>query len=76
MSKTVRLALQSLVLGLGAWLVLQSHVSAGMMIAGSILMGRVLSLIDQVIGAWRQWTGTRLAWRRLQTLLETYPGQP
>ncbi|AVC42622.1 type I secretion system permease/ATPase [Achromobacter ruhlandii] len=76
MSKTVRLALQSLVLGLGAWLVLQSHVSAGMMIAGSILMGRVLSPIDQVIGAWRQWTGTRLAWRRLQTLLETYPGQP
>ena len=36
----------------------------------------MLSPIDQVIGAWRQWTGTRLAWRRLQTLLETYPGQP
>ncbi|MCH3763253.1 type I secretion system permease/ATPase, partial [Campylobacter coli] len=63
LSKTVRMALQSLVLGLGAWLVLQSHVSAGMMIAGSILMGRVLSPIDQVIGAWRQWAGTRLAWR-------------
>ncbi|MCZ8438209.1 type I secretion system permease/ATPase [Achromobacter xylosoxidans] len=72
-SKTVRMALQSLVLGLGAWLVLQSHVSAGMMIAGSILMGRVLSPIDQVIGAWRQWAGTRLAWRRLQELLATYP---
>lgn len=73
LSKTVRMALQSLVLGLGAWLVLQSHVSAGMMIAGSILMGRVLSPIDQVIGAWRQWAGTRLAWRRLQELLTTYP---
>ncbi|MCZ8384323.1 type I secretion system permease/ATPase [Achromobacter xylosoxidans] len=72
-SKTVRMALQSLVLGLGAWLVLQSHVSAGMMIAGSILMGRVLSPIDQVIGAWRQWAGTRLAWQRLQELLATYP---
>ncbi|WZB67466.1 type I secretion system permease/ATPase [Achromobacter xylosoxidans] len=72
-SKTVRMTLQSLVLGLGAWLVLQSHVSAGMMIAGSILMGRVLSPIDQVIGAWRQWAGTRLAWRRLQELLATYP---
>ncbi len=73
LSKTVRMALQSLVLGLGAWLVLQSHVSAGMMIAGSILMGRVLSPIDQVIGAWRQWAGTRLAWRRLQDLQTTYP---
>lgn len=73
LSKTVRMALQSLVLGQGAWLVLQSHVSAGMMIAGSILMGRVLSPIDQVIGAWRQWAGTRLAWRRLQELLTTYP---
>lgn len=73
LSKTARMALQSLVLGLGAWLVLQSHVSAGMMIAGSILMGRVLSPIDQVIGAWRQWAGTRLAWRRLQELLAMYP---
>src|SRR3546814_10886029 len=57
-------SLQSLVLGLGAWLVLQNHVSPGVMIAGSILMGPVPSPIDQVIAAWRQWSGTRLAWKR------------
>jgi len=75
LSKSVRIALQSLVLGLGAWLVLQNHVSPGVMIAGSILMGRVLSPIDQVISAWRQWSGTRLAWKRLQALLDAYPAR-
>lgn len=72
-SKSLRVALQSLVLGLGAWLVVTDEISAGMMIAGSILMGRVLSPIDQVINAWRQWTSTRLAYRRLLALLEAHP---
>jgi ATP-binding cassette subfamily C exporter for protease/lipase len=75
-SRTVRLALQSLVLGLGAWLVIDGRMSAGMMIAGSILMGRVLSPIDQLIAAWRQWSNTRLSWQRLQTLLAVHPVRP
>lgn len=55
-SKALRLCLQSLVLGLGALLVINGDMTAGMMIAGSILMGRVLSPIDQLIAVWKQWS--------------------
>ena len=72
-SKGVRLALQSLVLGLGAWLAVQGQITAGMMIAGSILMGRVLGPIDQLIGVWKQWTSARLAYQRLEALLHAHP---
>ena len=72
-SKTLRLCLQSLVLGLGALLVIQGQMSAGMMIAGSILMGRVLSPIDQLIGVWKQWSSARLAYQRLDSLLGEHP---
>ncbi|WP_445114895.1 type I secretion system permease/ATPase [Acinetobacter sp. WZC-1] len=75
LSKSLRIALQSLVLGLGAWLVLEGRMSAGMMIAGSILMGRVLAPVDQIIAAWKQWTSTRLAYERLNTLLTDYPAR-
>jgi len=75
-SRTIRLALQSLVLGLGAWLVIDGRMSAGMMIAGSILMGRVLAPVDQLIAAWRQWASTRLSWERLRSLLADHPVRP
>ncbi|RMS29395.1 ABC transporter ATP-binding protein [Pseudomonas coronafaciens pv. garcae] len=71
-SKALRLCLQSLVLGLGALLVIQGEMTAGMMIAGSILMGRVLSPIDQLIAVWKQWSSARLAYGRLDQLLKTY----
>ena len=74
-SKGVRLALQSLVLGLGALLAVQGEITAGMMIAGSILMGRVLSPIDQLIGVWKQWSSARLAYQRLEALLHSYPAR-
>ncbi|MGV8890244.1 MAG: type I secretion system permease/ATPase [Pseudomonas sp.] len=73
LSKTLRLCLQSLVLGLGALLVIKGDMTAGMMIAGSILMGRVLSPIDQLIAVWKQWSGAKLAYRRLDALLQAYP---
>lgn len=72
-SKTLRLCLQSLVLGLGALLVIQGDMSAGMMIAGSILMGRVLSPIDQLIAVWRQWSSAKMAYQRLDSLLREHP---
>ncbi|WP_437879645.1 type I secretion system permease/ATPase [Pseudomonas sp. LRF_L74] len=74
-SKYLRLALQSLVLGLGAWLALDHLITPGMMIAGSILMGRVLAPIDQVLGVWRQWSQTRLAYERLVALLQAQPAR-
>ncbi|KRP71169.1 type I secretion system permease/ATPase [Pseudomonas paralactis] len=75
-SKGVRLALQSLVLGLGAWLAVNGDITPGMMIAGSILMGRVLSPIDQLIGVWKQWGSARLAYERLSLMLQDNPARP
>ena len=75
-SKGVRLALQSLVLGLGALLAVQGDITPGMMIAGSILMGRVLSPIDQLIGVWKHWSSARMAYGRLSQMLADNPARP
>lgn len=73
LTKTVRTTLQSLMLGLGAYLAINGDITAGMMVAGSILIGRMLSPVEQLVAAWKQWTQTRLAKKRLEVLLETYP---
>lgn len=75
-TRFVRLSLQSLVLGVGALLVLNNAISPGMMIAASILMGRALSPVEQVIAVWRQWGSTREAHRRLDRLLRDTPVAP
>lgn len=72
-TKVVRIALQSLVLGLGGWLAIDGHISAGMMIAGSILLGRTLAPIEQVINVWKSWSGAKLAYLRLAKLLGAFP---
>jgi ATP-binding cassette subfamily C exporter for protease/lipase len=72
-TKFVRLSLQSLILGLGALLAIEGKVSPGMMIAGSILMGKVLGPLEMVISVWRQWSGARSAYDRLVELLENNP---
>ncbi|MBE7374237.1 type I secretion system permease/ATPase [Pseudomonas lopnurensis] len=74
-SKGVRLALQSLMLGLGALLAVAGEITPGMMIAGSILVGRVLGPLDQLIGAWKQWASARLAYERLVRLLADCPAR-
>lgn len=68
-TKFVRLALQSLVLGYGALLAVEGKITPGMMIAASILMGRALSPVEQVIGVWKTWSGTRSSYQRLNDLL-------
>ena len=75
LSKYLRIALQSLVLGLGAWLAVEGRITPGMMIAGSILMGRALGPIDQLIGVWKQWGAARDAYRRLSGLLDEFPAR-
>lgn len=64
--KTTRLILQSTILGVGAWLAIYQEISPGMMIAGSILMARALSPIEQAVGQWRGFVGARQAFRRLK----------
>ncbi|MFI0488240.1 MAG: type I secretion system permease/ATPase [Yersinia sp. (in: enterobacteria)] len=72
-TKFVRLSLQSLVLGLGGWLAIDGHITPGMMIAGSILMGRALAPIEQVINVWKNYSGTKLSYGRLVNLLDMHP---
>lgn len=72
-SKVLRLLFQSMILGLGAYLVLQAEMTAGMMIAGSIIMGRALAPIDQMIGSWKGFVNARGAYGRLNELLEQIP---
>ena len=71
LSKTFRLTSQSLVLGLGAYLAIQREISPGMVIAGSILLGRALAPIDQLIANWRGLSAARSSYSRLSELLIT-----
>ncbi|MBZ0329372.1 type I secretion system permease/ATPase [Halomonas sp. ANAO-440] len=72
-SKVLRLLFQSMILGLGAFLVLRGEMTPGMMIAGSIIMGRALAPIDQMIGSWKSFVGARGAYDRLNELLTQIP---
>lgn len=76
MTKTTRLFLQSLMLGLGAYLVLQEQLTAGAMIAGSILLGRALAPIELAIGQWGMIAEAQQSWRRLAALLQAEPEPP
>ena len=73
LSKTLRILLQSLILGLGAWLVIQEVLSPGMMIAGSIMLGRALAPIDQMINGWKGFVGARGSYDRLHRLFMEEP---
>lgn len=75
-SKTFRLFLQSLMLGLGAWLVLQGELTAGAMIAASILLGRALQPIEIAVGQWAVVQRAQEGWQRLAELLSLQPPEP
>ncbi len=74
-TKFVRMSMQSLILGLGALLVLDGKITPGMMIVASILMGRATAPVDQLIGIWKNWSSTRSAYQRLNKLLEANPAR-
>ena len=72
-TKTLRLFLQSLILGAGALLAIAQTITPGMMIAASIILGRALAPIDQLVGQWRSFVTTRGAFARIRALLRDYP---
>ena len=74
-SKTMRMFIQSVLLTVGAWLVINGQVSAGVIFASSILAGRALAPIDQAIAQWRNFSMARTSWTRLSQTLESH-GEP
>lgn len=68
-----RMYLQSLILGVGALLVLAGDITPGMMIVCSLLMGKALAPVEQVIGAWKHMISARESYKRLDELLESAP---
>ncbi|MGJ8617268.1 MAG: type I secretion system permease/ATPase [Sulfitobacter sp.] len=73
MTKTLRLFLQSAMLGLGAWLVLQNQMTPGAMIAGSILLGRALAPVELALNQWPVVQRGRTGWENLAQLLGAVP---
>ena len=64
----LRLSMQSVILGLGAYLVIERSVSSGAIFAASLLLGRALQPVEQITGAWRNLVSVRGAVRRLRAL--------
>ena len=78
MSKAVQQVMSSLLLGLGAWLMLHNMLNGGasMMIIGSVLGGRVLAPLSQLVAQWNSVVTVRAAWSRLENLLANVPVKP
>lgn len=75
-SKTFRTFVQSLVLGLGAYLAVKHELNPGLMIAGSILLGRALAPIDMIIGSWKGFISARSQYTRLNEILDKQLAEP
>jgi ATP-binding cassette subfamily C protein EexD len=76
LSRTFRILVQSLILGLGAYLAVDHQVGAGMVFAGSILLGRALAPIDLIIGSWKGFIAARSQYSRLNGILDKQQAQP
>ena len=75
-SKTFRMLIQSLILGLGAYLAVNHEISAGLVIAGSVLLGRALAPIDLIIGSWKGFISARSQYNRLNEILDKQKAEP
>lgn len=72
-SKMLRMLLQSAMLGVGAWLVIEQQATAGIIITASILSGRALAPVDLVIANWKGFLTARQGWQRLNRMLAAMP---
>lgn len=71
LTKVTRMLLQSAILGIGAYLVIDGQATGGIMIASSILTSRALAPVELAIANWRGFVGARQGWRRLQQVMGT-----
>ena len=74
-SKVLRMLLQSSMLGIGAWLVIEQEATAGVIIAASILSGRALAPVDLAIANWKGFVSARQGWQRLTRVLAAMPAE-
>ena len=72
----LRLSMQSIILGIGAYLVIEHSATSGAMFAASLLLGRALQPVEQITGAWRNIVSVRSAMRRLRELFAAGAAQP
>lgn len=75
-SKVFRMALQSVILTVGALLVIDGQASGGVIFASSILSGRALAPVDSLIANWKGLAAARVGWARVDELLEKVPPEP
>lgn len=75
MSKFARVAVQTGVLAAGAWLAIEKQISPGSMMAASIIIGRALAPVEQIVGQWKRIVACRGAYARLKALMTEFPQQ-
>jgi PrtD family type I secretion system ABC transporter len=73
LTRCLRQAIQILLLALGAWLVISQEASAGIMIATTVLLGRALQPVEQLVGSWRALADGRAAYARLEEMARDFP---
>jgi len=71
-TRFVRQAIQVLMMALGAYLVLSQQASAGIMVATTILLGRAVQPVEQLVGSWRNLIEARAAYQRLLELSASF----
>ena len=76
LTRTLRQAVQVLMMALGAYLVISGEASAGVMIATTTLLGRALAPVELIVGSWRILAEGRASFRRLSELLNAAEAQP
>jgi ATP-binding cassette subfamily C protein/ATP-binding cassette subfamily C exporter for protease/lipase/ATP-binding cassette subfamily C protein EexD len=75
LTKFIRMFVQIAILGLGALLVLRGELTAGAMVAASILLGRALAPVELAMSAWRNFSSARIAYGRLKARLQAFPAE-
>jgi ATP-binding cassette subfamily C protein len=73
MRLSMQSVIQSVILGLGVYLVIERSVTVGSMFAASILLGRAIQPAEQIVGGWRNLVSARGAFRRVRELLTATP---